>query len=621
MSDAHLEAVDEVIKLPRATKDIGEMLSAQHTEQKLESRKMLYLILSSIRFLARQGLALRGHGSGDSSNLTQLLRLRGEDSALVMQWLEKSGRKHTAPENQNEMLELMAHSVLRRTLDNVRSSPFLAVMVDETKDCSNVEQMTVFIRWVTEDFTVSEEFLGMHSMSVTDAKSIVRTILDVLMRLQLPIHKLRGQCYDGCGTMAGRKAGVAARLAELEPRALFTHCFGHALSLAVSDTVKRSSIMQDCLDCCYEIVKLVKFSPKREAMLKEIKQESCADTPGLRTLCPTRWTVRAASLASIITNYENLLRLWETTITHTSDTEMKARIQGVNAVMHGYKFLFAIHLSQLIFRHSDKLSQTLQQPKLSNVEGHHVAMLVVETLKGLRCDTSFEAFWEKIERSRESLGLDEPSLPRKRKTPARFQIGDGACHVPSSPKDDYRRIYFEALDLAVTSIQERFNQEGFKMLCNVEELLLKSCTGEDIEDRIGVICRFFGDDFQEDALVAQLATLNQLCKSYTTDSPSIETVKSALLSLSSAQRSLVNEVCKLLQLLLIMPATNSSSERSFSALRRVKSYLRNTTGQARLNHLLILHYHIDKTDKLDLKAILNEYVDRCESRKCTFAKF
>jgi len=48
------------------------------------------------------------------------------------------------------------------------------------------------------------------------------------------------------------------------------------LNLAVSDTVKLSPVMNDCLDCCYEIeiVKLVKFSPEREAMLKQLKEES-----------------------------------------------------------------------------------------------------------------------------------------------------------------------------------------------------------------------------------------------------------------------------------------------------------------------------------------------------------
>ena len=73
--------------------------------------------------------------------------------------------------------------------------------------------------------------------------------------------------------MAGSKSGVAAKIQENEPRAVFTHCYGHALSLSVSDTVKRSSVMRDCLDTCYELVKLIKFSRKYDAMLTRLKEE------------------------------------------------------------------------------------------------------------------------------------------------------------------------------------------------------------------------------------------------------------------------------------------------------------------------------------------------------------
>ena len=65
----------------------------------------------------------------------------------------------------------------------------------------------------------------------------------------------------------------------------------------------------------------------------------------------------------------------------------------------------------------------------------------------------------------------------------------------------------------------------------------------------------------------------------------------------------MTEVSKLFKLLLVLPATNATSERSFSAL----PYLRSTMTQARLNHLMVLHYHQDIADKLDLKIIGNEY--------------
>ena len=47
-------------------------------------------------------------------------------------------------------------------------------------------------------------------------------------------------------------------------------------------------------------------------------------------------------------------------------------------------------------------------------------------------------------------------------------------------------------------------------------------------------------------------------------------------SLSPNERLIISEVCVLLKLILVMPSTNAVSERSFSALRRVKTYLRST---------------------------------------------
>ena len=57
-SKAHGEAVEVVVTLPKTTKDVGELLSTAHKAQKEQARDMLQLILSSICFLARQGLPL-----------------------------------------------------------------------------------------------------------------------------------------------------------------------------------------------------------------------------------------------------------------------------------------------------------------------------------------------------------------------------------------------------------------------------------------------------------------------------------------------------------------------------------------------------------------------------------
>ena len=91
--------------------------------------------------------------------------------------------------------------------------------------------------------------------------------------------------------------------------------------------------------------------------------------------------------------------------------------------------------------------------------------------------------------------------------------------------------------------------------------------------------------------------------------------------LDSSRRKLLTEISTLGKLLLVMPATNAVSERSFSALKRVKTYLRSTTGDSKLNHLLMLHVHKDRTDALILVDVANDFVGGKENQKQLFGKF
>ena len=51
-----------------------------------------------------------------------------------------------------------------------------------------------------------------------------------------------------------------------------------------------------------------KKSPNRDAIFKHIKDEISGDAvPGIRLLCPTRWTVRAEAFSSISENYRALV--------------------------------------------------------------------------------------------------------------------------------------------------------------------------------------------------------------------------------------------------------------------------------------------------------------------------
>ena len=84
------------------------------------------------------------------------------------------------------------------------------------------------------------------------------------------------------------------------------------------------------------------------------------------------------------------------------------------------------------------------------------------------------------------------------------------------------------------------------------------------------------------------------------------------------QLELMSQISKLVKLLLVMPATNAGSERSFSAVRRIKTYLRSTMSQQRLNHLMLLHVHKSETDALNLVDVANDFIAGNDHRKHVF---
>ena len=108
-----------------------------------------------------------------------------------------------------------------------------------------------------------------------------------------------------------------------------------------------------------EICKLIKFSPKREGILSSIKADIHMDTPGIKMLCPTRWTVQGESFERIKDNYEALMLEWDICLEERLDTEMRARIIGVKAQMESFQYFFGLNLGATLLIQTDNLSKTL----------------------------------------------------------------------------------------------------------------------------------------------------------------------------------------------------------------------------------------------------------------------
>ena len=172
--------------------------------------------------------------------------------------------------------------MLRQVAVNLQGASFYTIMVDETTDISNDEQVVLCLRWVDDTFDVHEEFVGLYKVESISSNSLVAVIKDMLLRLNLTLTKVRGQCYDGAANMAGSKSGIAKQLRSEEPRAVFTHCYGHALNLACGDAIKCCKTLRDALDSTHEITKLIKLSPRREAIFHGVKQSVTPESTGMR---------------------------------------------------------------------------------------------------------------------------------------------------------------------------------------------------------------------------------------------------------------------------------------------------------------------------------------------------
>ena len=86
-------------------------------------------------------MRLSGSSQGDDSNFIELLKLCGTDDVRMTEWIERKSSKYTTADMQNEMLTVMSLRVLREITSAMQKALFYTVMVDETTDCSNKEQV------------------------------------------------------------------------------------------------------------------------------------------------------------------------------------------------------------------------------------------------------------------------------------------------------------------------------------------------------------------------------------------------------------------------------------------------------------------------------------------------
>ena len=175
------------------------------TETQRENRTSLLKIISWLRYLDCQGLPFRGRGDDKDANFKQLIRFHAEDDPAFPKWLKEKNLSYTSTEIQNEILKDMSLSFLPDVVNYIKKSDFFSIAVDESSDISNQEQIVFCFRWVDEDLHSHEVFIDQYEIEKTDG-----TTMGMLWKTFFwGLAELRGQCYDGCSAVMGKKKRVA----------------------------------------------------------------------------------------------------------------------------------------------------------------------------------------------------------------------------------------------------------------------------------------------------------------------------------------------------------------------------------------------------------------------------
>ena len=214
--------------------------------------------------MAQQNITQRGRNERDSlsnssdvnrGNFLELIHLRCKDIAWLKDKLESQLQKHaqwTPPVIQNELLQIIADLFHEHITNDVRTSGWYGIILDETSDISRTEQVSPCLSF-TLNGTKKEAFIGFYSTKSTEGE-----VLSELVKSQ----ELVGKAFGGVANMNGVHKGLSTRMEECSPLGIYVHCYGHVLNLALQDTMTQIEPLQNALGTIQGLYNFLEATPK-----------------------------------------------------------------------------------------------------------------------------------------------------------------------------------------------------------------------------------------------------------------------------------------------------------------------------------------------------------------------
>ncbi|XP_023740134.1 uncharacterized protein LOC111888236 [Lactuca sativa] len=263
------------------TQNIRNTFEKFTDEDRKKNKLRLKAIIYAVRWCAFQAIAFRGHNERpDSINKGNFLEMLEAICSFnnEMKELFCTAPKHasyTSPTIQKEILNLISNRVRRMICEEIDGGKF-CLLVDEARDESNREQMSIVLRLVNKDGAIMERFFGLVHVPDSTSQTLKDRIYFLLTHNNLDFKSIRGQGYDGASNMRGHFKGLQALISKDCPFAYYVHCFAHQLQLALMVASEGVIVVQKFFTKLSFVINVVGASSKRSDQLRDAQAKQMA---------------------------------------------------------------------------------------------------------------------------------------------------------------------------------------------------------------------------------------------------------------------------------------------------------------------------------------------------------
>jgi hypothetical protein len=488
--------------------------------------------------------------------------------------LKNSKTTYLSKRTQNEILDILGNSVKSKILSLIKESKYYTIILDCTQDASKTEQLTIIIRYVTcnnETVTINESFLGFVNVDDTTGQGLCNIITDFLLKWNLPIEDMRGQGYDNGANMKGKKTGLQNLILKQNPRAFFVPCAAHTLNLTINDAAKVNCDTISFFGTVQEIYNFFSSSSKRWAILLN-------NIPNLTLKQPsdTRWDSRIKAIRPLRHQLGEIYdSLFEIVTNDSFNKEVQTEAKNLILKIKEFKFICSLIIWYNLLSRIDPVSKALQNKNLNLVLATHSIKNLKDYISETRSDENYQSVLKTAKELSEEIDGEQQfksaTEVRQRKKKRQF-LYEHEDEPPKTPEQKFKvNVFYTLLDTAWNSLNERFEQfqthvDHFGFLYKLNDIqqehLMKCCA--DLE--IVLTCEenkdINGKELYDEICIYKDIFLTDTQKTFCP----VDTLKSIMENNSSFPNFTIA-----LRILLTLPVSVASGERSFSKLKLIKT--------------------------------------------------